>query len=368
MMTKLRTLALLAAIPALFACESQVPDTTVASGTAQKMIRGVIEHDGIEREYFVHVPKGADRPLPVVVAIHGYTSTATGFQAAHNLNPHADLKGYIVVYPQGSHFTVSGEGDTSYRVTSWNDLAANMPAKAEGPHCTDERYEYPCPPECGSCNRCAWTSCYDDLGFIEKMLDAVQSNYVTDTSRYYLLGVSNGGMMALRLGCNLSGRFAAIAPIIAQLAPGYACGPTVDLPMLHLYGGKDNTVRFDGQPGGDGFIYTTAAKTASIWAEAMSCETGPRHWENEYSRSVGLQCTAYSDCRIDGHEVVSCMEPGGGHDWPGQRVRSMPATCVTPEQYESVPGQPRCPASTDETVQAGMDLVWDFFSRYSLQH
>ena len=42
----------------------------------------------------------------------------------------------------------------------------------------------------------------------------------------------------------------------------------------------------------------------------------------------------------------------------------MPATCVTPEQYESMSDQARCPESNGENVDEGMDLVWGFFSRY----
>lgn len=331
---------------------------------ATSMHRRVINHDGIEREYFIHVPDGVALPAPVVYAVHGYTSTATGFEAAHSMNPHADDNGYIAVYPQGSHFVVDEPTGSSYRVTSWNDLAANLGPKDEGPHCVADADAYPCPAECGECNRCAWTGCYDDVGFFEKMMDQVEMEFSTDSGRTYLLGVSNGGMMALRLACNLSDRFTAVAPIIAQLAPGYACGPTADVPMLHLFGDKDDTVRFDGQPGGDGFIYTTAAQTAKVWAHKLSCDIGPKPWQNEYSLAAGLECTAYSDCRTNGQEVVSCMKPGGRHDWPGQRVQSIPATCVTEQQYDTMPGQGHCPEMRDEVVSAGMDVVWNFFSRY----
>lgn len=330
----------------------------------QTMVRRTISHDGIEREYFVHVPQGSGDHLPVLIGIHGYTSTATGFAAAHGLNRHADEHGYIAVYPQGSHFLADDEQGQPYRVTSWNDLAANLGPKREGPHCVADSDRYPCPAECGECNHCAWTSCYDDVGFIEKMLDAVQSEFQTDSSRYYLLGVSNGGMMTLRLACNLSGRFAAIAPIIGQLAPGYACGPDVDLPMLHLFGGEDNTVRFDGNPGGDGFIYTSAAETAAVWSSALACATGPTAWGNEISQSAGLVCTAYSDCRVDGHEVVSCMDPDGRHAWPEQFVAGMPATCVTSEQFDSMPGQSHCQSTSGNYIHLGMDLVWGFMTRY----
>ncbi len=348
----------------LGACSAREHLPSMTAGD-DSMLRRVIQHDGIEREYFVHVPESAGPSAPLVVAVHGYTSTATGFAAAHNLNPHADANNYIVVYPQASHFSVDTMNNTGYRITSWNDLAANLGPTTEGPHCIDNSTQYPCPPECGTCNRCAWTSCYDDLGFIDKMLDEVVAEFATDSGRTYLLGVSNGGMLALRLGCNLSHRFAAVAPIIGQLAPGYACGPSVDVPLLHLFGGEDDTVRFDGKPGADGFIYTTAEKTAKVWADTLACEAGPMSWENRFSRTLGVTCAAFSSCRREGHEVVSCLDPDGGHDWPGQRVQSIPATCVAPLQYDSMPGQTRCPESPADGVHAGMDLVWHFFQQYS---
>jgi len=323
----------------------------------------VLIHGGIEREFFVHVPENIARPAPIVYAVHGYTSTATGFEASHGLNAHADRNGYIVIYPQGTHF-IDDSGTTPYRVTSWNELAANLGPRDEGPHCAADAYDYPCPAECGECNRCAWTGCYDDVGFFDKMMDQVEVEFAVDTDRTYLLGVSNGGMMALRLGCNLSDRFTAIAPIIAQLAPGYACGPTTDMPMLHLYGDEDDTVRFDGTTGGDGFRYTSAQRTAEVWSNHLSCDTGPATWENEFSKAAGLVCTAYSDCREPGQEVVSCRNPGGQHEWPQQFVESIPATCVSEQQIESMPDQPLCPEKEGVAVNAGMDLVWDFFKRY----
>ena len=326
--------------------------------------RYALQHDGIEREYFVHVPEHGGEHLPVVIALHGYTSTASGFAATHGMNRVADEHGYLVVYPQGSHFLAENAAREPYRVTSWNDLAANLGPRGEGPHCTPDREQYPCPPECGACNQCAWTSCYDDLGFIERVLDQVAARYSTDTGRYYLLGVSNGGMMALRLGCDMSDRFAAVVPIIAQLAPGYECGPDVDVPMLQLFGGEDDTVRYDGQPGADGFRYASAADTAATWAQALHCRRGPVAWENALSQRAGLVCTAYTDCRKEGHEVVSCMDPDGGHAWPEQYVTGVPATCVTDEQAASMPGQAPCPPPSGKISDLGMQLVWQFVSRY----
>jgi len=338
---------------------------SAAAGDRNPLERWTLSHDGVEREYFVHVPANSGGTHPVVVAVHGYTSTATGFAYAHGLLQHADANGYLLVLPQGSHF-LAGEGQDAWRVTSWNDLAANQPPRDAGPHCAADHTRYPRPPECAEFNRCAWTSCYDDLGFIDRVLDEVEARYATDTGRYYLLGVSNGAMMALRAGCDRSERYAAVASIIGQLAPGYDCGPTSNLPMLHLFGGADDTVRYDGTAAGDGYIYTSAAQTAATWAQALACSVGPVNWQNELSDAAGFRCTAYRNCRVAGQEVVSCLDPTAGHEWPQQGYAGISATCVTAEQYRSMPGQPHCAAADSAYRHLGMDLIWGFFSRYGL--
>lgn len=209
-------------------------------------------------------------------------------------------------------------------------------------------------------------SCYDDVGFLSRVLNQVEAEFNTDLQRYYLLGVSTGGMMAFRVGCDLSARFAAVAPINGQLAPGYACGPSTDLPMIHLAGGLDNTIRPDGKPGRDGYIYTSGEDSAAVWAKKLQCDTGPAPWSNKLARQSGLSCTAYTDCRVAGQEVVSCILPEGDHNWPGQRVAGMPATCVTPEQQKSMPGRAACPPEEGVYTHWGMDVVWAFFRRYQL--
>jgi len=335
------------------------------------MQRHVMHHDGIEREYFVHVPaahQNPTRPLPVVLALHGYGTTATGFQAIYALNQHADAHGYMVVYPQGSDFMGAfGEDSTAEEIliTSWNDQASNFtPAPNGGPQCTEDRLKYPCPPECGSCNHCAWVSCHDDFGFLNRVIDTVQSEYDTDPERLYLLGNSNGGNMAFRLACDMPARFAAVAVLVIQMPPGFECGPGRSLPLLHLYGEQDEVIGFDGSPTPSGWIYASAADTSRVWAEALDCDPKPSPWSSQISDTNGLQCESYSGCRVSGHQVLTCMDPEAGHEWRGQRLNDIPSNCVTPEQQRSLPDQPACNASKLDKEQWGMDLVWNFFSQY----
>jgi len=171
--------------------------------------------------------------------------------------------------------------------------------------------------------------------------------------------------MTIRIACDLSARFAAAAPIIALQPPGHVCGPESDLPVMFLMGALDETIRFDGRAGkDDGFLYATLDESASAWAESMQCKAGPAIWSNEFATAAGVECTAYSSCRKAGQEVVSCIDPTGAHAWPAHRPEGLPATCVMPEQYESMPGQAHCGPRPGDGEDAGMDLVWSFFRKY----
>jgi len=338
---------------------------SVATDGHAAMQRHTLEHEGVEREYFVHIPPNAEKPLPVVVGLHGYTSTATGFAYAHGLNAHADANGYMVVYPQGTHFLVAEQSDAPFRITTWNSYGKEGPNFDAPPHCTAESAQYPCPPGCDECHRCQWEPCTNDVAFIAKVLDEVQETYATDTSRYYVLGVSNGAMLTTRIACELAERFAAAAPIIGLQPPGHACGPNTDLPVLFLMGAQDETIRYDGKAGkDDGFSYASLAESTKIYANTMQCVSGPADWPSTLAEAAGVECTAYSACQVPGHEVVSCLDPNGTHVWPRQGPSSHSATCITAEQAASMPEKELCPPVSDQGPHAGMDLVWSFFSRY----
>ena len=49
---------------------------------------------------------------------------------------------------------------------------------------------------------------------------------------------------------------------------------------------------------------------------------------------------------------------------PAQRVSGASATCVGPGQRNSMPEKPLCETAQAAYQGAGMDLVWEFFSRY----
>ena len=120
----------------------------------------------------------------------------------------------------------------------------------------------------------------------------------------------------------------------------------------------------DGSPTTDGWIFTSAKGTAHIWAQALECKEQASPWRSATSDALELQCETYTGCRVSGHQVLSCMDPKGTHEWRGQRLSDIPADCVSPEQQTSLPDQPACNASQLGKEQRGMDLLWEFFSQY----
>jgi poly(3-hydroxybutyrate) depolymerase len=318
------------------------------------------------RQYYVYLPEAyGSRPLPVVMALHGYGTTATGLASAHEINPHANANDYIVVYPQGAGFyskVAWQNGDDL--VSSWNDLASNIPTEA-GPHCLPDRLDYPCYAECGDCKACDWTSCEDDVGFLLSITQSVKEGLLVDPDRFYLLGNSNGGSMVQRLGCDYPEHFAAVGIMIFQMPPGHACGPSETLPMFHYYGELDDGVPPDGLPSPYGWVYTSAADNTRIWAETMGCSGPAVPWQTLLTLEHDLQCEAYTECPDEGAAVVSCGDPTADHEWAAQRIAAIPADCVAPAQKQDLPRQPICPAISPPEQRWGMELVWQFFSQHS---
>jgi homoserine O-acetyltransferase len=327
--------------------------------------RRTLRVSGEARQFFVYLPDAyGSRPLPVVLALHGYGSTATGFASAHALNQHANANDYIVAYPQGAGFyTEPAWQKEETLISSWNDLASNYPVAAV-PHCLPDRLDYPCYASCGECKACDWTSCEDDVGFLLRVIDNLQLTLMTDLARFYVLGNSNGGSMAQRLGCDHPDRFAAVAIMIYQMPPGHACGPDQALPMLHYYGDLDSGVPADGEPSPFGWMYTSAADNTRIWAEAMGCESPVMSWHTPLTKAHNLRCEAYTQCQKEGAEVVSCGDPTAGHEWQAQRNLAIPVDCAAPAQQQDFPRQPLCPQISPSNPHWGMEMVWQFFSRY----
>ena len=73
----------------------------------------IIIHQGVEREFLVHVPNNLTEDSPIVFVIHGFTGTAEGIMDYSDMNAIADREGFMVIYPQG---TKDSSGNTFFNV------------------------------------------------------------------------------------------------------------------------------------------------------------------------------------------------------------------------------------------------------------
>lgn len=330
-------------------------------------IKKNIVWEGIEREYLVFLPEGYDdkKKLPLVVGLHGYTGTASGFEkeTTKGMNLHAEYRNYIAVYPQGSNFWGKSNG-IPFFVSSWNDIESNAPPrKNERPICTKNRGEYPRPKECNEFSHCAWTGCYDDIGFIKKVIENVTEDYAIDVSRRYISGISNGGAMAHRFACLHPEMLAAVASISGSIPRDRSCTPQIPISYLQVFGDQDTVTPINGEVSGDGWFYEKPEVSFNNWADSMGCSKQVVEAELYTGEKNNLICISRSECdKGNSLKVTNCLIPEGGHAWPGQRPGV--GYCRSKEQVESMPNQNECLEEYDKEINWGNELIWEFFSNH----
>jgi polyhydroxybutyrate depolymerase len=148
----------------------------------------------------------------------------------------------------------------------------------------------------------------DDVGFTRAILDTAESMLCIDTKRIFVTGMSNGGFMSHRLGCELADRIAAIAPVAGVLGVT-PCTPSRPMPVMHFHGTADTLVPYNGDPT-NGFI--SVPDSFAGWAMRDQCQGTPVETFNK----VDSSCSSYTNC-AGGAEVTLCTVQNGGHTWPG---------------------------------------------------
>jgi polyhydroxybutyrate depolymerase len=158
------------------------------------------------REVFLHAPRGAYRPRPLVIALHGAGETGQDFARDTGFSRLADREGFLVAYP-------SAGGPNAF----WN-----ISGQAPG----------------GS----------NDVEVLERSLDQLEAAVCVDRGRVFVTGVSNGGGMTARLGCELSERLAGAAAVAGGYRSLPPCRPERPLPVLEIHGTADHVVPYRGRP------------------------------------------------------------------------------------------------------------------------
>jgi polyhydroxybutyrate depolymerase len=259
------------------ACSGGAPvqASPAPTGTASATGASRLEHlafGGRDRTYRVYRPASltATQSTPLVMVLHGRGGTAQGMENATGFDHEADLRGLVVVYPQGVG-------------RSWNAGECCLPASNTG---------------------------IDDVGFLNALLDRVEAGYPISANGVYVTGLSNGGMMAYRLACEDATRLAAIAPVAGSLLVT-GCSPSRPVSVIAVHGAADTTVPPLGGPGpADQVNHPPALTTLQQFAGYDGCAASPT-----VTSHGAVHEHDWNRCRA-GTEVAYYLLSGVGHRWP----------------------------------------------------
>jgi polyhydroxybutyrate depolymerase len=272
-----------------------------------------IDVAGTPRTYIVHLPNNhaPAQPAPLVFVFHGGGGNATNAGRMSGMDTKADKEGFIGVYPNGTG------GRANAILLTWNAWRC-----------------------CGA----ALDNKVDDVGFIRALVDAVARDYPVDRKRVYATGLSNGGMLAYRVGCELGDVFAAIAPVAGALnSDDCRAGPRVSVIVFH--GTADKHVRFEGGEPWTAFdrhkrTDNSVQFAIDTWKQRDGCQAPP-----ERRRTGSVIHTSYA-C-ADGTAVELYAVEGQGHAWPGGQKGVRFGNVDAPT-----------------TEISATDLMWEFFARH----
>jgi polyhydroxybutyrate depolymerase len=265
-----------------------------------------VQSGQVSRTFRLYRPPGLSGAAPMVVMLHGGFGNGAQAERSYHWDNAADGGHFVVAYPDGLH-------------RAWNaGTCCGQPQKAG----------------------------VDDVGFITAMVAAVEQQIPIDAARVFVTGMSNGAMMALRLGCETE-LFAAVAPVAGTLMTDCSHGRPTS--VLQIHGTADDRVPYNGGPGkafaANGRPRVDGPSVPSVnatWRSIDNCAPPATF-------TAGPVTTETASCP-QGREVEMISVADAGHQWPGG-TRSPLA--------DKVVGMPAPSTALDAT-----DTIWQFFARH----
>ena len=244
-----------------------------------------IIHEGVEREFLVHIPDNLTEDSPIVFVIHGFTGSAKQIMEYSGMNAVADREGFMVIYPQG---TTDSGGNTFFNVG----------------------YEF------------HKDSTINDVSFLRDLFILLSEEYSLKRKQGFATGMSNGGDMSYLLACTSSDLFRAVAPVAGSLMSKTKdeCDPQSPVPIFEIHGTGDQITLFDGDMenvGGWGAYYDLPS-TISFFADAYNLDEKftkmitKKGEDSDYDIYFERHWSQDSDEEVWMYKIVE-----GRHVWPG---------------------------------------------------
>lgn len=214
----------------------QVTSRATATATPSQAAEDPCLVAGRAAPALVAVPRGGDRPAPLLIAFHGLGDTARNFEVSISLDQVATDRGMVV---------------------AWQDAAHNR--------------EWQVNAAAGD----------EDVATTRKIIDGLVDAGCADPARVYLTGFSNGGAYTARAGCDLAGKVAAIAPVAGAYGDIDDCPPKgPHVPLLELHGDRDPW-------------FDTVGKLMDAWLARDDCPD-----ESERTHIQGVTTERWPSCDV----------------------------------------------------------------------
>ena len=242
-----------------------------------------IFYGGETREFLIYVPSiySSSTPTPLMFNFHGGGNNGMGMMLSTNdMRPIADTANFIAVYPSGSG------GAWMHKVPTT----------------------------------------YNDIYFVEAIIDDLATEFNIDNDRVYACGYSEGGIFSYELACRLSNRIAAVASVSGSMMTdtyrtndyGFpACSPSHPTAVMFIPG----TIDMNPHSMYNGLLpyYMSASDISNYWKNHNNTAQSPiivpvpntntsdgstvdrKTWEN------GDNCVSVVELKVN----------NGDHDWPG---------------------------------------------------
>jgi polyhydroxybutyrate depolymerase len=225
--------------------------------------------DGVRKAILLPARAG---PAPTVIVLHGAINSAGWAARRFGFAEAAAARGFAAVFPEGVGLT-------------WNDGREGFASRAH------------------------------DVAFLRRLVVEVVERGVAEPDRIYIAGVSNGGMMALRMVCEAAEMFAGAGTVIANMpaATGADCHPARPVPIVMFNGTDDRLIPYDGGGVGPfslgGHVWGTE-ETAAFLAHTNGCGATASSTDTVIGRT-SVTRIAWTGCARDA--TVTLYRVNGGH-------------------------------------------------------
>lgn len=204
--------------------------------------------------------------LPLVLLLHGFTSSGTNDNSRFQLAPLAESRGFLYAFPNGAQDHLGRR--------FWN---------ASDACCNEADLEV------------------DDSGYLRGLIETIQLRFSVDPRMIYVIGHSNGGFMALRMASDHSDLIAGVVSVAGAMdADVSRSRPVHPIHVLQVHGSSDGVISMKGGRFFD--RYTSAQQTVMFWGE----HNGHDRVETEEEKTYDL------DLAVRGIDTTVARLVGGG--------------------------------------------------------